>query len=270
MTAERTLKDAAQAPAVEPIDVALIEDDSGTRASLREIIESAADCRCVGEFRSVAEAIAGIPTVAPKVVLVDVNLPDGTGVDCVRRLAPTMPSTGRPAFRWKSSMARSTSSSCTLCLLAGASASRVLFCGVDDTTAGGSLTVPRGITIKFAVKIGKRANDRRERRTLYFLILRRLRSAKLSICENCFSGLSLHLKASLKNMHPVHSMSPYSLGATDILAYCHKKSMVIPLFLSLSNQKYPYFIRVFLTFKFDKISKNMLNNSHVDTFLECF
>ena len=93
MTAERTLKDAAQAPAVEPIDVALIEDDSGTRASLREIIESAADCRCVGEFRSVAEAIAGIPTVAPKVVLVDVNLPDGTGVDCVRRLASTMPST---------------------------------------------------------------------------------------------------------------------------------------------------------------------------------
>jgi DNA-binding NarL/FixJ family response regulator len=41
----------------------------------------------------VAEAIVGIPTVAPKVVLVDVNLPDGTGVDCVRRLAPTMPST---------------------------------------------------------------------------------------------------------------------------------------------------------------------------------
>jgi len=93
MTAERSLKSAAQLPAVEPIDVALIEDDSGTRASLREIIESAADCRCVGEFRSVAEAITGIPAVAPKVVLVDVNLPDGTGVDCVRRLAPTMPST---------------------------------------------------------------------------------------------------------------------------------------------------------------------------------
>ena len=93
MTAERGPKELAQSPASDPINVALIEDDSGTRASLREIIESAADCRCVGEFRSVAEAIAGIPTAAPKVVLVDVNLPDGTGVDCVRRLAPTMPST---------------------------------------------------------------------------------------------------------------------------------------------------------------------------------
>jgi len=91
MTIERAPKEVAQSPASDPINVALIEDDSGTRASLREIIESAADCRCVGEFRSVAEAIAGIPTAAPKVVLVDVNLPDGTGVDCVRRLAPTMP-----------------------------------------------------------------------------------------------------------------------------------------------------------------------------------
>lgn len=93
MTAERAPKPVPQPPAAEPIAVALIEDDSGTRASLREIIASAADCRCVGEFRTVAEAIAGIPQVAPKVVLVDVNLPDGTGVDCVRKLAPTMPAT---------------------------------------------------------------------------------------------------------------------------------------------------------------------------------
>ena len=79
--------------AAEPIRVALIEDDAGTRASLREIVESADDCRCVGEYRTVAEAVAGLPAAAPKVVLVDVNLPDGTGVDCVRTLAPTMPST---------------------------------------------------------------------------------------------------------------------------------------------------------------------------------
>lgn len=57
----------------EPIRVALIEDDAGTRASLREIIESAADCRFVGGFRTMAESVAGLPTVAPKVVLVDVN-----------------------------------------------------------------------------------------------------------------------------------------------------------------------------------------------------
>jgi DNA-binding NarL/FixJ family response regulator len=75
------------------IRVALIEDDAGTRASLREIVDDAGDCRCVGEFRNVADANAGIPVLAPRVVLVDVNLPDGTGVDCVRHLAPRMPGT---------------------------------------------------------------------------------------------------------------------------------------------------------------------------------
>lgn len=76
-----------------PIRVAIIEDDAGTRRSLRDIVESDSGCRCVGEFGSVAEAVAGLPGVAPRVVLVDVNLPDGTGVDCVRQLAPKMPAT---------------------------------------------------------------------------------------------------------------------------------------------------------------------------------
>ena len=59
---------AAAETAADPIRVALIEDDAGTRAGLREIIESAADCLCVGEFRTVAEAVAGLPAVAPRVV----------------------------------------------------------------------------------------------------------------------------------------------------------------------------------------------------------
>ena len=80
-------------PQAEVIRVAVIEDDAGTRRGLRDIIESDPACRCVGEFRSVAEAVAGIPDIAPRVVLVDVNLPDGIGVDCVRQLAPTMPET---------------------------------------------------------------------------------------------------------------------------------------------------------------------------------
>jgi len=91
--AREQLVDAALSADQETIRVALIEDDAGTRRGLREIIESDSACECVGEFRSVAEATAGIPGVAPRVVLVDVNLPDGTGVDCVRQLAPQMPGT---------------------------------------------------------------------------------------------------------------------------------------------------------------------------------
>lgn len=77
----------------EAIKVAIIEDDPGTRASLREIIESDPQCRFVGELIAVGEAIERLPVLAAQVVLVDVNLPDGTGIECVRQLSPAMPDT---------------------------------------------------------------------------------------------------------------------------------------------------------------------------------
>ena len=75
------------------IGVAFVEDDRGTRRHLREIVAADPACRCVGEFADVAAAIAGLPAAAPQVALVDVNLPDGTGIDVVRALAATMPET---------------------------------------------------------------------------------------------------------------------------------------------------------------------------------
>lgn len=86
---------AAREPVVaaSPIRVALVEDDAGTLANLREIVQGDPGCTCVGTFRSVAHATAELPRVTPRVVIVDVNLPDGTGVDCVQALAPRMPET---------------------------------------------------------------------------------------------------------------------------------------------------------------------------------
>lgn len=75
------------------IRVAVVEDDAGTRSSLRAIIARDSRVVLVGEFGSVAEALAGLPRSRPSVVLMDINLPDGTGIDCVRRLSPEMPST---------------------------------------------------------------------------------------------------------------------------------------------------------------------------------
>jgi len=73
--------------------VAIIEDDAGTADGLQQMIDGEADLRCSGIHRSVGDAVAALPTEQPEVVIVDVNLPDGTGVDCVRRLAPVMPDT---------------------------------------------------------------------------------------------------------------------------------------------------------------------------------
>jgi DNA-binding NarL/FixJ family response regulator len=75
------------------IHIALVEDDDGTLRNLRRMLASDEGCLCVGGFRTVEEATDAIPRLQPDVVLVDVNLPDGTGVDAVRTLAPMLPET---------------------------------------------------------------------------------------------------------------------------------------------------------------------------------
>jgi DNA-binding NarL/FixJ family response regulator len=75
------------------IRIALVEDDAGTLRNLRRMLAADEGCLCVGGFRTVGEATEAIPRLRPDVVLVDVNLPDGTGVDAVRSLSPLLPET---------------------------------------------------------------------------------------------------------------------------------------------------------------------------------
>ena len=69
-----------------PITVAIVEDDPGLRTSLTAILQRAPDCRCVGAFPAAEDALRELPRLAPRVVLMDINLPGANGVDCVRRL----------------------------------------------------------------------------------------------------------------------------------------------------------------------------------------
>lgn len=75
------------ATATEPITVAIVEDDDGIRRGLAAILSRAADMECVGRFSSGEEALAALPDLQPRVVLMDINLPGIDGVECVRRLA---------------------------------------------------------------------------------------------------------------------------------------------------------------------------------------
>jgi len=75
------------------IKVAVVEDDARLRRTFVDVLESSAEFRCVGAFATGAEAVDGIPALAPDVVIMDVNLPDTTGVECVKALAPRLPTT---------------------------------------------------------------------------------------------------------------------------------------------------------------------------------
>ena len=75
------------------ISVSIVEDDPEVRGSLARLINSSPGYRCVSEHASAENALQEIPKINPEVVLMDINLPGLSGVECVRRLKPTMPAT---------------------------------------------------------------------------------------------------------------------------------------------------------------------------------
>ena len=75
------------------ITVSVVEDDAQVRQSLANILKRGPGVACVGEHGNAEEAVREIPRIQPKVVLMDINLPGMSGVDCVRRLSELAPKT---------------------------------------------------------------------------------------------------------------------------------------------------------------------------------
>jgi DNA-binding NarL/FixJ family response regulator len=75
------------------IRVSIVEDDPKTREGFIKILRHAPEIVCLGAFASVEEAEREIPKIMPDVVLMDINLGSGSGIDCVsalKRLHPKL------------------------------------------------------------------------------------------------------------------------------------------------------------------------------------
>ena len=82
----------AAAPETAPIArVAMVEDDRDTRARLAASIRAQGSLRLVAEYATGAEALAGLDSSAPDVLLVDLGLPDISGLEVVRFAAGRHP-----------------------------------------------------------------------------------------------------------------------------------------------------------------------------------
>ena len=73
------------------INVAIIEDNPTVRESLATIIDLAPDCRCVGAWGTAEEGLRALRKLTPEVVLMDIQLPNMSGVECAGRLREVSP-----------------------------------------------------------------------------------------------------------------------------------------------------------------------------------
>ncbi|MCS7337585.1 MAG: response regulator transcription factor [Verrucomicrobiae bacterium] len=71
--------------------VAIVEDNKVIRESLAEFVQRDPECQCVGMYATAAEALRMIPRIAPDIVLMDIQLPDTSGIECTAKLKQLLP-----------------------------------------------------------------------------------------------------------------------------------------------------------------------------------
>jgi DNA-binding NarL/FixJ family response regulator len=75
------------------IKVAIVEDNKTTREGLETIVNLSPDFRCVCTCATAEEALRLLPKHQPDLVLMDIQLPNMSGVECVAKLKELLPST---------------------------------------------------------------------------------------------------------------------------------------------------------------------------------
>lgn len=74
-----------------PVSVCMVEDDGEIRQHLGFLLRQSEKILLLNSYSSAEKALAGIPKDNPEVVLMDINLPNLSGIDCVRQLKAAHP-----------------------------------------------------------------------------------------------------------------------------------------------------------------------------------
>jgi len=73
------------------IRVAIVEDSRATREGIEKIINLSSSCRCVCTCATAEDALRVLPQHQVEIVLMDIQLPGMSGVECVKQLKELLP-----------------------------------------------------------------------------------------------------------------------------------------------------------------------------------
>ena len=68
------------------INIAIVEDDHKIRESLKIILNGSPGFRCVAAYDNAESALLDLKNKNPDVVLMDINLPNMSGIECVKQI----------------------------------------------------------------------------------------------------------------------------------------------------------------------------------------
>ena len=73
------------------IRLLLVDDHAVVRSGLRMLLENEQDFVILGEAGTAAEAVSLAASLEPDVVLMDIGLPDATGIEATKRIKQAQP-----------------------------------------------------------------------------------------------------------------------------------------------------------------------------------
>jgi two-component system, NarL family, response regulator DevR len=109
--------------------VFVVDDHEVLRRGLRQLIDAAPDLEVVGEAGTVADAVDGVVRTAPTVAVLDVVLPDGSGIAACREIrmrAPQVRCLLFTAYRGTRTMLEATVAGASACITKDVHATTVL------------------------------------------------------------------------------------------------------------------------------------------------
>jgi DNA-binding NarL/FixJ family response regulator len=76
-----------------PIRVSIVEDLAEIREGLAELVSSDRELSVIGSFEDAESAVQKLPVLQADIVIMDINLPGMSGIDCIKNIKEKCPGT---------------------------------------------------------------------------------------------------------------------------------------------------------------------------------